>query len=302
MNDIPAIPKLEDIVPRLPAPLDEVAKGGAVFLTGKMRSGKSYVAKRLSRRETVKLSTPMWAVAENFFGEDLSKDKPGIRELMQEIGRLGRGDFGPDFKPTPSRASFIQSVRDHGEEITDSLRDDGQMFDLITDENKSFQQYARNEYDRIDWSKFAKTEDFWVDILCGRLDARREARDCDELPAVPDVRYPNEVERLLGRGFRHVHVTATEHTRVDRGAPAFRDDRTEQLGDELDHTWNRPSGVPHGEMTDRLTDTCPEAMRRVASSGAVVWSDPEEDCPGALTRASSLIRLSKIYPMFVPIN
>jgi hypothetical protein len=296
---MPTIADLEEDIPRLPAPLEEVAKGGPVFLTGQMRSGKSHVAKHLDRRETVKLSTPMWAVAEFFFGEDLSKDKPGIRSLMQEIGRLGRGDFGPNLTPTASNASFIQQVRNHGEELTQKLRDEGEWFG------------HRHEYYDIDWSRFGKSEDFWLDILDGRVESRRIARehghDYDKAPAVPDVRYPNTVHRLLDRDFGHVHVTAPEETRVERGAPE-RDgavDRTEKLGLDLDLLWKNPAvmGAAMGSSENDLFGGVPDlCLQCVAAGASVVWSDPDEEVPGELTRAENLIQMSKIYPAYSPVS
>jgi hypothetical protein len=300
-DSIPTIADLEEDIPRLPVPLEEVARGGPVFLTGQMRSGKSHVAKHLDRRETVKLSAPMWAVAEFFFGEDLSKDQPGIRSLMQEIGRLGRGDFGPDLTPTASNASFIQSVRDHGGEITDLLREQGETF--MFDSGK----YGRSEYPRIDWSQFGRDEDFWLNILLDRISVRRDSNTYDGSPAIPDVRYPNTVAALLERDFGHVHVTAPEETRVERGAPE-RDgtvDRTEKLGLDLDLLWKNPAvmGAAMGSSENDLFGGVPDlCLQRVAAGASVVWSDPDEEVPGELTRAENLIQMSKIYPAYAPVS
>jgi hypothetical protein len=268
-----------------------------VFFTGQMRSGKDFIAGRLGRRETVKMATPMWAVLKFFFGE-IDNGRPGIREMMQEIGRLGRGDWGPGFKPTPSRGSFIQSVRGHGGELNRILR---------REEGTYRAGPARHvpAYPPVDWDRFGRAEGFWLDVLCSHLDTRQEVDTRQEAgedlpaPAVTDVRYPGSAKRLLGRGFDHVHVTAKVETRVKRGAPAFPDDRTENLGKELDATWEFPSEAPHGEMTEELSG---KALRRVASGASVVWSDPDAETPGHLTSAEDLIRLSKIYPAYAPVG
>ena len=293
---VPVIRNLKENLPRVPAPLEEVAEGGPVFFTGQMRSGKDFIAERLDRRETAKVATPMWAVLTFFFGQ-IEKGRPGIREMMQEIGRLGRGDWGPGFTPTPSRGSFIQSVRNQGHELNRILRREEGTY-------RAGPTAAHHvpAYPPVDWDRFGRAETFWLDILCSHLDTRQEAGEDLPAPAVTDVRYPGSAKRLLGRGFNHVHVTVEEETRIERGAPPFRDDRTEALGDELDFTWAAPSEAPHGDMTETLAEECPEALRRVASGASVVWSDPDAQTPGHLTDAEDLIRLSKIYPAYAPVT
>lgn len=286
---------LDAELPSMPTPLTDVAAGSGVFLTGRMRSGKSYLAKHLPGRETVKLSAPMWAVAKHFFGDSLSKSDSDVRDLMQEIGRVGRGDFGTTCPRTASRAAFIQSVRSCGEQITQRLREEGEWFQ------------NRHEYFDIDWSRFGQTPEFWLEILVQRLEARRIASDLgdyDKTPAIPDVRYPNTAQRLNGRGLQHVHVLCSEETRKARtGLHEFPGDSTEELGIQLDRLARKPTSVTDigGEVVT-FKERCPELARRVASGANVVWSDPGEECPGPFTRAKDLIQFSKIYPAYAEVS
>jgi hypothetical protein len=284
---------LDGDLPSVPTPLTDVASGTGVFMTGRMRSGKSYLAYNLSDRETVKLSAPMWAVAKHFFGEGLSKDDPDVRGLMQEIGRAGRGDFGKGLPRTASRAAFIQSVRDSGEEITQGLREGGEWFGHV------------HEYGDIDWSRFGQTPDFWMDVLIGRLEARSADQDYDLAPAVPDVRYPNTANRLSERGLQHVHVLCSRETRRERtGRWEDSGGSTEELGTQLDRLARGPTSIIDYEESDKAARLDGTLLRQVASGANVVWSDPDKECPGRFTRADDLIQFSTIYPAYaeVPLN
>jgi len=236
----------------------------SVVLTGRKRSGKTYVANN-SNAEPLGVSDPMEVVCRLVLGHT-SREDSDVRAFLCNLGALGRGE-----SPSRSMRNRVQ-----WDALGRRLQRDGAQVTGI----------GRTDV----WESFG-TETFWIDLMESRLNERAPAG-----PAIiHNARFPEEVRRFTTRGFRHLHVMASEETRRARlaanGEEPSPDARTEQLARELDRVargWSPPK-------LDLALDLDPATLYRVATLDTVLWSDPRNE-PDLEAQGESLATSSEPTP------
>jgi len=162
------------------------------------------------------------------------------------IGAWGRGEISKEFPLTPERTRMKNEIKAYGHHMTRGM-------------GKS-----------SDWASFGEDNEFWIDILLSRM------KDKSGKIAVPNARFPNEVNRLCtGRGFDHFHVMCSHKTRrkrheeegeeMDDGIPP-----TERFAAELDVMAGLDNGVTEITMADDLIGTLYSSIEKTTN---VIWND-----------------------------
>lgn len=224
-----------------------------LVLTGRKRVGKTYFATILPHEE-LGFSDPMVRVCEGVLGTS-SKDVPGVRDFLVNIGAVGRGETPPrEMRNTIDWAGLTRRLRRDGASITGMGTPDI-------------------------WTKFGERAEFWIDVMEERVDAQ-------EGPVViHNARFSEEVVPFVERGFQHLHVMASEETRRARLEAAGEEPRpeafTEQLARELDRV-ARGANPLSQTLASRLSPTTIDDVQRLVS---VVWSD-ERNAPQLISETS----------------
>lgn len=219
LSDVPAV------VPPAPAPKvfvesgwkaapAESSKPCKLFFTGRLCSGKDYLAKAAGCK-VLGFADPLYAVASYYFDVEVTseknKDLPGMRAFLQTVGQWGRGTVSEKYPLTPARALFVKRVRSDG------------ACGLFGNAP-------------VEWESYGKNEDIWLDSLIARVAALPAARI-----AVTNCRFQNEFERLQKENYDHWHCMCNPKTWAARLAkqnltpesPAVKD-LSEQLAAKLD--------------------------------------------------------------------
>lgn len=218
----------------------------SVVLTGRKRSGKTYVAHN-SSAEPLGFADPMEEVCQLVLGHT-SREDSDVRAFLVNLGALGRGE-----SPSRSMRNRVQ-----WDALGRRLQRDGAQVTGMGAEDV--------------WESFG-TGSFWIDLMESRLNERAPAG-----PAIiHNARFPEEVRRFTTRGFRHLHVMASEQTRrarleANREEPSP-DARTEQLARELDRV-ARGANPLDLELAQGLF---PTTLDDVRSLDTVLWSDPRNE-------------------------
>lgn len=216
-----------------------------VILTGRMCSGKDYVAEQAGYT-VYGIADPIYKLTERDLGTS-DKSEPGVRAHMQKIGAWGRGEVSEKYPLTEERAEYVSNVWDYADEIT-----------------------GMGTYEL--WQQFGSS-DFWVQLLHLRTKAAPEPKI-----AITNGRFPEEINFFTSHQYDHYHVMCTEQTRRSRLEekgepydPEADSDITEALAAELDM-------IVDGEVpsTDEslYTDLSPSIIEDVASWRTVIWNDP----------------------------
>lgn len=218
----------------------------SVVLTGRKRSGKTYVANN-SNAEPMGFADPMEEVCRLVLGHTDRQDSD-VRAFLCNLGALGRGEH-----PTRSMRNPVQ-----WDALGRRLQRDGAQVTGMGGAHV--------------WESFG-TETFWIDLMESRLNERAPAG-----PAIiHNARFPEEVRRFTTRGFRHLHVMASEETRrarlAENGEEPSPDARTEQLARELDRVARGTSPL-NLELAQGLSPTTVDDVR---SLDTVLWSDPRNE-------------------------
>ncbi len=214
----PIPPKRQQAVAKVaPAPVLQPATPAAtsvsnkIFLTGKMMSGKDFCASAAGF-PVIGFASPIYALAQHFFGVPVSategKELPGMRNFLQSVGQIGRGEVSHGCPISMTRAILITMIR--------SLAD------------------ANVLPAGIDWQNFGKSKDFWLDELL------KVAAPMERV-AVSNVRFKNEFKKLQEDNFQHWHVITSTASWTKRLAtknllPTSPEvsDVSEQLAHQLD--------------------------------------------------------------------
>lgn len=197
--------------------------------SGRMCSGKDYVAIKAGY-ECVSIAEPLYRLASFYLG---TKDKkvPEVRAFMQALGAWGRGEEGPDSAGGIPREKVFSDVRNSGAKMTG--------------------------LDAVDWENFGTKKTFWLNSAA---DVAEKLAGQGVKVAITNARFPEELEELKNRGFRHVHVMCTEAARLNRAGreynPSIDEDTTEK-------------------MAIGLNDIVREKGGKSAGNGIVVWNDLE---------------------------
>lgn len=198
----------------LEAPAAPAPRPVKIFLTGRLGTGKDYVA-RAADCVILGFADPLYGVASRYFGRHINatqgKEIPGVRPFLQTIGQWGRGEVSELYPLTTLRALFMERVREDG--LAGNFGDEP-----------------------IDWASYGHNPNIWLDALVARAAALPSSRI-----AVTNCRFANEFERLQKEGFEHWHVMASAKTWTARlekqglkpESPAVKD-VSEQLAAKLD--------------------------------------------------------------------
>lgn len=220
--------------------------GNRIFLTGRIKMGKDYVA-AASEAKIFNLADPLYALAEYSFGVTVNanegKEIPGVRDFLQTAGQWGRGEVNAKYPLTPGRAVFIKFVRALVNE--DRLRDIG-----------------------VDWRSFGVNENIWLEA-CVAMTNSYLSQNPGNRVIISGVRFVNEFKFLRAAGWNHYHVMASPATwqkrlvaaKIPETSPALKD-MSEGLAASLDNDVTRKiSQVRHGNKLH------------------VIWNDPDVAAP-----------------------
>lgn len=207
-----------------------------VIFTGRLRAGKDHVAQILGLKP-LGFAEPLYAACSALLGS-CDKSLPAHRRLLQLLGAWGRGTSleGEYELGLPLQKDVAELFQKHPEKILDEAH-----LKLP-----------------VDWTLFGRRADFW--IIVAQAKAKTILRENPEVRiAIPNGRFPNEVEAFQKIGFLHLHVTCSEETRRSRPggnvSAEAENDVTEAYAKELDYSllgptviWNDPGKpVPDGK-------------------------------------------------------
>lgn len=235
--------------PAQSAPLEQQISptplGRKLFLTGRLCSGKDFVAGKIGA-EIFGFADPIYALAEYLLGVKVNanegKDLPGVRKFLQTVGQWGRNEVSEQYPHSVERALFCRMVRG------------------LTAQKAKLGA-------GVNWMRFGLDADLWIDGLLKRV-ASVESNAVDII-AVTNCRFPNEYKRLSEAGYQHWHIICSPSTWLARLAErkldaksAVLSDTSEQLASNLNADLTRKlSAAKHGPK-----------MR-------VIWNDEKLSCP-----------------------
>lgn len=167
--------------------------GRKIFFTGRLCSGKDFVAGKLGGN-IQGFADPMYALVELLFPgvkvtATTGKEIPGVRKLLQQLGQWGRNEINNQYPLTAERAMFCQMIRSiaHARE-----------FELLCG---------------ADLKQFGTNKDIWVDALIRRVETEALARLDGFVRAIAtNCRFPNEYHRLTESGWQHWCVVCSPQT------------------------------------------------------------------------------------------
>jgi len=220
--------------------------GNKIFLTGRIKMGKDYVA-AASEAVIFNLADPLYALAEYCFGVTVNanagKEEFGVRDFLQTVGQWGRGEVNAKYPLTPGRAVFIKFAR--GLANDDRMRDAG-----------------------VDWSSYGVNQNIWLEACVAKVN-RYLTENPGKRVIISGVRFVNEFKFLRAEGANHYHVMASPATwlkrlaaaKVSENSPALKD-MSEGLAASLD-----------ADVTRKISQT------RNGPKLHVIWNDTDVAAP-----------------------
>lgn len=234
--------------PAQSAPLEQQISptplGRKIFLTGRLCSGKDYIAGKIGA-DIFGFADPIYSLAAYLLNVKVNanegKDAPGVRKFLQTVGQWGRNEVTEQYPHTVERAMFCMMVRSLANQNCLSAG--------------------------VEWGMFGLSSDLWIDGLLKRVDVL--PMDSSRIIAVTNCRFPNEYKRLSEAGYQHWHIICSPSTWLARLAErkldaksAVLSDTSEQLASNLNADLTRKlSAAKHGPK-----------MR-------VIWNDEKLPCP-----------------------
>lgn len=189
----PAIPQQAKVTPPVAAKpaTPRVISGTKFAFTGKLKSGKDYVAAALGAK-IFGFAEPLYALQDHFFGTNAStnaahKDIPGARAFLQTVGQWGWGAIDEKYPLTPARACFTTMIRSLGAAGV-------------------FPAHLA-----VDWDTFGRSKRVWVDAAFRRIEAYLEQHPGSKV-AIVNARFEHEFLPLREAGFEHYHVMCSQKT------------------------------------------------------------------------------------------
>lgn len=171
--------------PASPDVMTKVQLGRKIFFTGRLCSGKDFVANKIGAN-VYGFADPIYRLAEYLFNIKVTategKDKPGVRKLLQVIGQWGRNEVSLQYPLTVERAMFCMMIR-------------------------SLAQQKAFQISGVDWASFGLSTDLWIDALLRRVNDSEGER-----VVVTNCRFPNEYKRLIDDGWQHWHIVCSPQT------------------------------------------------------------------------------------------
>jgi hypothetical protein len=217
---------------------------------GRMRVGKDYMCEQWDL-DIIGFADPMYDLCEAIYGTS-DKDKPGIRRNLQMIGQWGRGRVDEDHRMTFEREEVTRRAQVNGHLIT------GMGTPKV-------------------WKQFGDNKDFWVDLLINRVENNTPNGVAF---GVPNVRFPNELRKIMDEGGEVLFVSCSRETRYDRlpdsHDPEDDNNISEQLAHALEEIWL------NGESNHEFADDVPVGVKKdIAEGERVIWNDPHFEAPAA---------------------
>jgi hypothetical protein len=226
-----------------------------------MCSGKDFVALKAGYH-CVSIAEPLYRLASFYLGTN-DKKIPEVRAFMQTLGAWGRGEDGPDSCSGVSREQVYSEVRMAG----------GKMTGLS----------------EVDWKNFGTRKTFWLNSAAAVAENLAEG---GQKVAITNARFPEELEELKNRGFRHIHVMCTEASRLNRAGrpytPAIDENVTEEMAIKLNEKVYQHGASALPDSTVVWSDHDPVPYEGLVTVQSFVLSD-EALTTGKLKRAGHSI-------------
>jgi hypothetical protein len=226
-----------------------------------MCSGKDYVAIKAGYH-CVSIAEPLYRLSAFYLGTN-DKKIPEVRSFMQALGAWGRGEEGP-----PSGSGLSR------EQVFDQVRRDGAKMTGLTE---------------VDWKEFGTKKTFW---LSSAATVAEKLGEGGKKVAITNARFPEELEELKSRGFKHIHVMCTEASRLNRAGrpytPAIDEDATEQMAIGLNEKVYKNGAAALPDSTVVWSDHDPVPYKGLVTVQSFVLSDEALNA-GKLPRAQRAI-------------
>lgn len=191
---------------------EPVVKAAKLCFTGRTHIGKDYVAAQLGAK-IFGFADPLYDVLQHFFGTR-QRDLPGAREFLQKVGQWGRGEVSAAYPLSPERAAFTMWIH--------TAAGEGKLPAYVN------------------WSAFGVNQDIWLEACLTRVNDFVSVYP-NQRVAISNVRFQNELKRLVAEGFIHTHVICSPATwnqrlakdKIEANAPLL-NDLSERLAQQLD--------------------------------------------------------------------
>lgn len=224
------------IAPPAARPPNPVAPlGRRIFFTGRMCSGKDFVANQIGA-DIFGFADPIYSLAEYLLNIKVTanenKDAPGVRKFLQQVGQWGRNEISEQYPHTAERAMFCMMVR--------SLANQNCLGP------------------GVDWGIFGLTADLWIDGLLKRADAVNSNRI-----VVTNCRFPNEYRRLSEANFEHWHIVCSPQSWLSRLAEKKLDAKSPEVSDMSE----KLAADLNADLLKKMS------AQKVGNKMRVVWSD-----------------------------
>lgn len=161
----------------------ESLKNTNITFTGKLRSGKDYVADLFTDHYKLSLSSIM---LEMFPEATYDKSTPGVRDFYKAFGQIGRGIVNETYPISIERMCFIDLVKRVGKE----------------------------KFPYIHWDLFGKIPNFWSYALMNAKPVNSRIQEGPFL--VTNSRFEEDLECFSKAGWKHYHVMCSRETRIER--------------------------------------------------------------------------------------
>lgn len=192
------------------APARRKITGLKFAFTGRLKSGKDYVAAALNAK-IFGFAEPLYALQDHFFGthavtDPKQKDIPGARQFLQTVGQWGWGALNDKYPLTPARAVFNTMIRSLGAAGV-------------------FPAHLQ-----VDWESFGRDKEIWVKAAFRRIDDFMAANPGQRV-AIVNARFQHEFNPLKEAGFEHYHIMCSHKTWAERLAKANLTDKSPAVTD-----------------------------------------------------------------------
>lgn len=227
-----------------------------IYLTGRIRSGKDFVADATGIPKTG-MSVAIRMIVRHFHGAYGDTSDPGYRTVLQQIGQWGWGLVDAQYPITVDRLLFAEKIRRSGRNI-----------------------YGMNH---VPFSRFGLDKDFWVQAMLALPPAHRpNPKDIGTGVIVTGVRHYHEVPRLREKGYVHYHVMCSEETRRKRleslGEPWDYHTQADKDWSQADESERQNIALSRLIMGDHLL-SFQHPEHPLPPDDRVVWSDDKEPIP-----------------------
>lgn len=234
--------QVDPVVPAAATPQHGFKRYPKIFLTGRLKAGKDYVA-NAGGYTIYGFSDPLNYLATHFTGipvtANQNKDLPGMRAFLQTVGQWGRNIINEQYPITAARVLFVTMIRSlHAAKIIDGYG--------------------------VNWANFGADENLWLDALLNRYAENPSAQ-----AAVTNVRFENEFKRLQSEGWQHWHIITSPSCWARRLAAHKMTVDAPQLKD----TSEKLAATLDAQVTKQIS------AARNGPKLRCIWNDPDSPPP-----------------------